>query len=90
MVQAMYLRHTLICCWQAVLVGERLTGRGVVQALGHPTGIPLAEMDVALGLLAGALLVGGLVPTNIVYERCERRMRLASSDMLVYKHIAPS
>ena len=54
---------------QAVLVGERLTGRGVVQALGHPTGIPLAEMDVALGLLAGALLVGGLVPTNVVYER---------------------
>ena len=56
---------------QGVLVGERLTGRGVVQALGHPTGIPLAEMDVALGLLAGALLVGGLVPTRYVYDRCD-------------------
>ena len=54
---------------QAVLVGERLTGRGVVQTLGHPTGIPIAEMDIALGLLAGALLVGGLVPTTLVYAR---------------------
>lgn len=52
----------------AVLLGERLTGRGVVEALGHPTGIPLAEMDVALGLLAGALLVGGLVPTTVLYD----------------------
>lgn len=51
------------------MLGERLTGRGVVEALGHPTGIPLAEMDVVLGLLAGALLVGGLVPTTIMYER---------------------
>ena len=41
-------------CRQAVLVGERLTGRGVVQALGHPTGIPLYEMDVGLGVLVGA------------------------------------
>lgn len=54
---------------QAVLLGERLTGRGFVEALGHPTGIPLAEMDVALGLLAGALLVGGLVPTTVLYDR---------------------
>jgi hypothetical protein len=35
-------------CWyivsnstQAVLVGERITGSGVVQALGHPTGVSL-------------------------------------------------
>ena len=40
-----------------------------MEALGHPTGIPLAEMDVALGLLAGSLLVGGLVPTTFMYER---------------------
>ena len=46
-----------------------MTGRGFVEALGHPTGIPLAEMDVALGLLAGALLVGGLVPTTVLYDR---------------------
>lgn len=52
----------------AVLVGERVSGRGLVQALGHPTGIQLYEMDTGLGVLVGALLVGGLAPTKWIYS----------------------
>jgi hypothetical protein len=52
----------------AVLVGERITGTGVVQALGHPTGVSLYEVDLALGAIIGALFLGGLAPTRFIYS----------------------
>ena len=47
---------------QAVLIGERITGKGVVQALDHAVGVPLWEIEPLLGLLVLSLLWGALYP----------------------------
>lgn len=47
---------------QAVLIGERITGRGVVQAVDHAVGVPLWEIEPLLGALVLALLVGAVYP----------------------------
>jgi len=52
----------------AVLVGERVSGKGFVNALGRPTGIPLYELDIGLAFVVLCLFVGGLVPTRFVYK----------------------
>lgn len=65
----------------AVLVGERVTGSGVVQALGHPTGVSLYELDLALGLLIGALFLGGLAPTRFIYSSVKDKPRSLFDDV---------
>lgn len=49
-------RITCLLALQAVLVGERVTGSGVVQALGHPTGVSLVRcgMHLSCGISAAA------------------------------------
>ena len=47
---------------QAVLIGERITGRGVVQAVDHAVGVPLWEIEPLLGALVLALVVGAVYP----------------------------
>lgn len=47
---------------QAVLIGERITGRGVVSAVDHAVGVPLWEIEPLLGALVLALLVGAVYP----------------------------
>jgi hypothetical protein len=53
--------NTLEACsplawWQATLLGERITGRGVVQALDHAVGVPLWEIEPLLGALVSTLV----------------------------------
>jgi len=47
---------------QAVLLSERLSGKGIVTALNMATGVPVWEIEPALGLLVGALMAGGIYP----------------------------
>lgn len=46
----------------AVLLSERLSGRGIVTALNMATGVPVWEIEPALGLLVGGFLAGGIYP----------------------------
>ena len=45
-----------------MLVSERITGTGAVQALDLAVGVPLWEIEPALALVVGALLLAGLTP----------------------------
>ena len=45
-----------VAWWQATLLGERITGRGVVQALDHAVGVPLWEIEPLLGALVSSLV----------------------------------
>ncbi len=47
---------------QAVLLSERLSGKGIVTALNMATGVPVWEIEPALGLLVGAFLAAGIYP----------------------------
>lgn len=47
---------------QAVLLSERLSGKGIVTALNMATGVPVWEIEPALGLLVGGLLASGIYP----------------------------
>ena len=47
---------------QAMLIGERITGRGAVQALDLAVGVPLWEIEPVLALVVGGLLLAGLTP----------------------------
>jgi hypothetical protein len=47
---------------QAVLLGERITGKGAVQALDHAVGVPLWEIEPLLAALVIALLIAALYP----------------------------
>ena len=47
---------------QAILVGERLTGKGVLQSLQMSTGVPLWEIEPVLGLLVGVLVAAAVYP----------------------------
>lgn len=49
---------------QAMLLGERLTGRGIVQTLNHSTKIPLWEMEPLLGVGVIALFFVALYPSR--------------------------
>lgn len=46
----------------AVLLSERLSGKGIVTALNMATGVPVWEIEPALGLLVGAFLAAGIYP----------------------------
>lgn len=45
-----------------MLIGERITGRGAVQALDLAVGVPLWEIEPVLALIVGGLLLAGLTP----------------------------
>lgn len=45
-----------------MLLSERLSGRGIVTALNMATGVPVWEIEPALGLVVGALLAAGIYP----------------------------
>ena len=44
----------LLVVMQATLLGERITGRGVVQALDRAVGVPLWEIEPFLGALVSS------------------------------------
>lgn len=46
----------------AALLGERVTGKGVVQALDLAVGVPMWELDPVLALPVGALLLAAFTP----------------------------
>jgi hypothetical protein len=50
----------------AVLVGERVTGRGVVAALDRAAGVPMWELDPFLAVPVGALLLAALTPPKSI------------------------
>lgn len=52
----------------AVLVGERVSGGGFVEAIGRPTGVPLYELDLGIAFVVLCLFVGGLVPSRFIYK----------------------
>ena len=45
-----------------MLLSERLSGRGIVTALNMATGVPVWEIEPALGLLVGGLFAAGIYP----------------------------
>ena len=47
---------------QSVLISERVTGSGAVQALDLEVGVPLWEIDIPVALLVGGCLLAGLTP----------------------------
>lgn len=75
---------------QAVLIGERITGKGVVQALDHAVGVPLWEIEPLLGLLVLSLLWGALYPRKQLVPKAEgaqatERNWIADAQVLVRK-----
>ena len=75
---------------QAVLIGERITGKGVVQALDHAVGVPLWEIEPLLGLLVLSLLWGALYPRKQLVPQAEgaqamNRNWIADAQVLVRK-----
>ena len=74
---------------QAVLIGERITGKGVVQALDHAVGVPLWEIEPLLGLLVVSLLVGALYPRKQLVRQAQaaqaERNWLADAQVWVRK-----
>lgn len=52
----------------AVLVGERVSGGGFVEAIGQPKGVPLYELDLGIAFVVVCLFVGGLVPSRFIYK----------------------
>ena len=41
---------------------ERLSGKGIVTALNMATGVPIFEIEPALGILVAAILAVGILP----------------------------
>ena len=65
---------------QATLIGERITGRGVVSAVDHAVGVPLWEIEPLLGALVIALIVGAVYPRRRV---ANRQPQVRTSPLLV-------
>lgn len=65
----------------AVLVGERVSGGGFVQALGQPKGVPLYELDLGIALVVLCLLVGGLVPSRFIYKSINNKPESIFDDI---------
>lgn len=47
------------------MLSERLSGKGIVTALNMATGVPVWEIEPALGVLVGGLLATGFSPALI-------------------------
>ena len=47
---------------QAVLLSERLSGKGIVTALNMATGVPIGEIEPVLGLLVVGFAASGIYP----------------------------
>ena len=61
---------------QAVLLGERITGKGAVQALDHAVGVPLWEIEPVLGAMVVGLLIAALYPRRKqLVEDAQRRQK---------------
>ncbi len=67
---------------QAVLIGERITGRGVVSAVDHAVGVPLWEIEPLLGALVLALLVGAVYPRR-KYKSRKSQVRTTAASTFV-------
>lgn len=65
---------------QATLIGERITGRGVVSAVDHAVGVPLWEIEPLLGALVIALIVGAVYPRR---RFANRQAQVRASPLLV-------
>jgi hypothetical protein len=62
---------------QAVLLAERLTGNGAVQAMDLSTGIPIWEIEPFLGFLVVGLLVAAFFPCKTERSRMMRDAKVA-------------
>ncbi len=68
---------------QAVLIGERITGRGVVSAVDHAVGVPLWEIEPLLGALVLALIVGAVYPRR-KYKSRKSQARTTAASFFAY------
>lgn len=61
--QTRSLTHSLTSLpLQSILISERVTGSGAVQALDLAVGVPLWEIDIPVALLVGTCLLNALTP----------------------------
>lgn len=49
-------------CLQAVLLSERISGKGIVTALNMATGVPIWEIEPFLGVIVVIIFAVGLYP----------------------------
>lgn len=67
---------------QAVLLGERITGKGAVQALDHAVGVPLWEIEPLLAAMVVGLLIAALYPRRKQLVEGAQRKQKQLSDWL--------
>lgn len=67
---------------QAVLLGERITGKGAVQALDHAVGVPLWEIEPFLGAMVVGLLIAALYPRRKQLVEGAQKRQKQMSDWL--------
>ena len=56
-----HLKITMLCL-QAVLLSERISGKGIVTALNMATGVPIWEIEPFLGVIVVIIFAVGLYP----------------------------
>lgn len=61
--QKLFLRRLTVISFGAAIIGERVSGNGFVAAIGLQTGVPLAEVDVAVFIIAGLLCIAAFQPS---------------------------
>ncbi len=71
-----------VLCLQAVLIGERITGKGAVQALDHAVGVPLWEIEPLLGAIVVGLLIAALYPRRKQLVQDAQRTKKEFGDWL--------
>ncbi len=71
-----------VLCLQAVLIGERITGKGAVQALDHAVGVPLWEIEPLLGAIVVGLLIAALYPRRKQLVQDAQRRKKEFGDWL--------
>ena len=65
-----------------MLLGERITGKGAVQALDHAVGVPLWEIEPFLGAMVVGLLIAALYPRRKQLVEGAQKRQKQMSDWL--------
>ncbi|CAL8466739.1 g6275 [Coccomyxa elongata] len=77
-----FVGRLIVLVLGAVLIGERITGKGAVQALDHAVGVPLWEIEPLLGAIVVGLLIAALYPRRRQLVQDAQRRKKEFGDWL--------